>query len=139
MALRVGELLESALQRVGNERWRGWVESDLPFGLETARRLRAVYLGCSQLPTEVVAQLPRPWQALYALVKVPQAELAAAVESGQVHPGLSARAAIAVSKDLRGTGTRQFSPLDVIAGRLLAASPDDLSADVAERLRRWLD
>lgn len=138
MALRVGELLERALQAHGLERWRQWVDEDLPFGLETARRLRAVYLAYREFPAEMLASMPHPWQALYALSKIPKPRLIEAIESGQVNASLSARAAIEVSKELRGVGTRHFTPLDVIAGRLLAASPDDLSPDVAQSLRRWL-
>lgn len=137
MALRIGELLQRALEAHGTERFREWVTNDLPFGIETARRMRAVYLAYREFPPELLASMPAPWQALYALSKVPRPRLVEAIESGEVHARLSARAAIEVSKELRG-GTRHFSQLDVIAGRLLAASPDDLSSDVLARLRRWL-
>lgn len=137
MALRIGELLDEAYEAHGSERWRQWVDSDLPFGVETARRLRAVYLGCKELPPEIVAELPRPWQALYALVKLPPERLSAAIAVGEIGKDMSTRAAIEAARAIRGNRAK-FTPLDVIAGRLLAGRPDDLSPDVAALLRQWL-
>ena len=64
MVMRVGELLERGFQMYPDD-WKRWVDEDLPFGLDTARRLRAVYLAYKHLPPEKLAQLPRAWQALF--------------------------------------------------------------------------
>ena len=65
-ALRLGELLELARDRMSRTGYERWVETELPFDLPMARRLRAVYLGYRELPTDMLTQMPLPWQSIFA-------------------------------------------------------------------------
>jgi hypothetical protein len=127
MVMRVGELLERAWQMYPDD-WKRWVVEDLPFGLDTARRLRAVYLAYKHLPPEKLAQLPRAWQALFAIRHLDHEAL---IATGEIGPGTTVQGALAV---VRG----RFTDADVTAGRLMSYSPTQLSDDVLDQLRGWL-
>ena len=88
MALKVGAILRAA-RAEHPETFRAWVENDLPFGLDTAKRLMAISEAYEKLPAATLEQLPRPWQALYALRALPLGELQAAVDAGVVTAGIS--------------------------------------------------
>jgi len=64
-ALRLGELLELARDSMSRAGFERWVETELPFDLPMARRLRAVYLGYRELPPEMLKEMPLPWQSLF--------------------------------------------------------------------------
>lgn len=138
MALRVGELLDVAYRSNSRARFERWVVDDLPFGLDTAKRLRAVYLAQRELPLHVRERLPRPWQALYALVAVGQPELERAVDDGVVHPGLTVQETREVARGLRGRTRSHVSQVDVWASRLMQQPAEELSEEMADRLGRWL-
>jgi hypothetical protein len=62
--ITTGGLLNDARELLGQEAYERWVVESLPFGLDTARRYRAVYLAVTNLPD---APLPAPHRALYAV------------------------------------------------------------------------
>lgn len=129
MVMRVGELLDRG-HRMYPDEWKRWVTEDLPFGLDTARRLRGVYLAYKHLPPETLARLPRAWQALFAIRHL---DLDAALEMGQIGPATTVTEALEL---VRGRPER-FTEADVVAGKLMGFSPGMLSADVLDQLREW--
>ena len=64
-ALRLGELLELARDQMSRSGFERWIETELPFDLLMARRLRAVYLGYRELPPEMLNEMPLPWQSIF--------------------------------------------------------------------------
>lgn len=66
-ALRLGELLDHARTTMSRAAYERWVTNELPFDLAQARRMRAVYLANEMLPTEMLAHVPTPWRAIYAV------------------------------------------------------------------------
>lgn len=141
MCLRIGALLHEA-QQLDRRGFTKWVETSLPFGIDKARRLIAIHLAYSELPPETVAQLPRPWQALYALRSVP---VQAAIDAGEIGPETTVVAARTLARRYssntpKGSGGKaHFRTADTRAGDLMQHSPDDLSPAVRDSLRRWLE
>lgn len=141
MCFRVGELLFEAkqLDPVG---WRSWVETRLPFSYSRAQRLVAIHLAYRELPVEMRAQLPRPWQALYALHTFTGGTLEAAIQRGEIGPATTARSAQAIARRWKRHEAPEvkarFTAADLIAGKLLNRHPDELNPVVRERLTRWL-
>ena len=139
MALRVGELVDRGRRVAGTKReYERWVREDLPFGLDTAKRLRAIYLAYEELPPAVLERMPRPWQALYALVAVDRPVLEAAVADGRVRPELTVEETRELARDLRGQPSRPRSRLDGLVERITAFPVEDLSQSAQERLWCWL-
>lgn len=138
MVLRVGAMLHDAKTRYPDEYDR-WVEQCLPFGADKARRLRMIHLAVEKLPAETLARLPRPWQALYAVARLPTEVVVDAVESGEIGPDLSTRCTVGVVARLSGRETNHFSEADIIAGRLLARSPSTLDEEIRARLVEWIN
>lgn len=144
MALRVGVILLKAKQ-VDPDGFDQWVVAELPFGLETARRLMAITKAYGTLPGDRLAQLPKPWQALYALKAVPQDRLAQAIADGEIGPQTTVAEAKRFARVVRGNRPWQLRDenrtmrADRTAGALMHYSPTDLSAEAAAMLRRWLD
>lgn len=143
MCLRVGELLYEA-KTLDPGGFGVWVKTKMPFGYDTARRLIAIYLAYRELPAERLAQLPRPWQAMYALSKFVQTEeMAAAIASGEIGPNTTVEQARRIARrwgSNRRTSTprRIYSVADRRAGALMEFQPDDLNPAVREELTRWL-
>jgi hypothetical protein len=143
MCLRVGALLWEAreLDRAG---FRDWVETRLPFGFDRARRLIAIYLAYHELPEATVAQLPRPWQALYALRHWAGGRLEVALETGEIGPSTTVAQAKAKAREWsanrlppKSVGVR-YSQADLRAGALMGHDPDDLDDNVFIALSRWI-
>ena len=143
MALKVGAILRAA-RAEHPETFRAWVENDLPFGLDTAKRLMAISEAYEKLPAATLEQLPRPWQALYALRALPLGELQAAVDAGVVTAGMTENEAKAVARRWRtGTSapmssTTRHHRADIAAGALMEFTPADMNPYVLRALRRWL-
>lgn len=138
VALRVGRLLREAKEACP-EGFGRWVDNDLPFGHETARRLIAISAAYDKMPPETLRGLPRPWQALYALKELPKGNLAAAVKLGEITPDTTVNEAKIYARTWRGHKTMSmYSKADETVGRLLRLSPSDLSAPVLQSLRNWL-
>jgi hypothetical protein len=138
MCLRVGGLLNEARQ-LNPRGFDRWVDSTLPFGVDKAKRLIAIHLAYSELPEETIAQLPRPWQALYALRSVP---IEVAVAAGPETTVEAARqlARRWTSNTPRGeTGRARFRSADMRAGDLMNHTAGELSEPVRRSLLRWLD
>lgn len=142
MALRVGALLRAA-RRDHPERFKDWVENELPFGLDTARRLMSISEAYSRCTAEQLANLPRPWQALYALRVLPADELQAAIDAGVVTPDMTTEQAKAVARRWRTgksepmTSVARHHRADIAAGAVMQFSPSDLNPHVLRALRRW--
>jgi hypothetical protein len=145
MCLQVGALLHEArtLNPTGFEEW---VAERMPFGLDKARRLIAIHLAYAELPEDVRHNLPRPWQAMFALRHWAGGKLDEAIESGEVGPDTTVDQARALAKkwtnDSR-TGdeeslTARYKAADLAAGKLMAHDPADLNPDVFRALSRWM-
>lgn len=136
VALRVGLLLRQAKASHPGTYTR-WVERELPFGVDTARRMVAISEAYETLPESTLAGLPKPWQALYALRHIPKDQLALGVSQGSIQPGMS----VLDAQHYARTGEAQrprLHPAMVAAGALMHFSVDDLSPDVLSALRVWL-
>lgn len=138
MVLRVGELLEEGRQSTSKAGFERWVINDLPFGLDTARRFRAIFLAFRELPEEMLTQMPRPWQALYALTSVERPVLERAIADGTIRPNLTVVETREVARGLKGAHRPHISQVDVWVARLVRFPADELSDDSRERVARWL-
>lgn len=143
MCLRVGELLYEA-KLLDPSAFAGWVKERMPFGYDTARRLVAIHLAYRELPAEKVAQLPRPWQALYALAPHARGNLAEALDSGDIGPNTTVAEARERARKW-GSKQRPAGPLEQVygtadrrAGALMEFRADDLNPYVRDALSRWL-
>lgn len=136
LALRIGKLLIQA-KAAHPRRFERWVEDELPFGIDKARRLMLISRAYETLPAERLAELPKPWQALYALRNVPREQLLTGVRDGSISTTTTIEQARAWAAG--PAGIRQYHPADVAAGALLNHSPDDLSPSVLGALVAWLD
>jgi len=143
MALRVGAILREA-RAAHPETFREWVETELPFGTDTARRLMAISEAYEKLPADKLAMLPRPWQALYALRALSPDELQQAMEAGEITPDMSERAAKGLARRWRTgssgalTSTGRHHRADIAAGALMEFSPADVNPHVMRALQRWM-
>jgi len=144
MCLRVGELLYEA-QQLDRAGFQSWVEDRMPFGFDKARRLVAIYLAYRELPAETIARLPRPWQAMFVLRRWSTGRLVDAIDSGEIGPDTTVKDALRIAKkwgsDTRPSdevGSARYSQIDLDAGRLMAADPNELDADVFRALSRWM-
>jgi hypothetical protein len=147
MVLETGRLLHEA--RTNHPKiYKKWVEDRMPFGLDAARRIHAVYLAYSSLDDAVLARLPKAWQALFALRHhVHSGKLLEAVESGEIGPQTTQREALHKarewSKNSENTKLPVIEPryheIDILAGKLMAFDVSDLNPNVRRALTRWLD
>lgn len=145
VALRIGALLREAKAR-NPDTFNAWVESELPFGAETARRMMGISAAYEKLPNEKLAQLPRPWQAMYALKALAPAALDAGIESGEINPDMTVKAAKQYASRMRGyrpdviapLGTGRTTRADITAGMLMQFSALELSPGVRRALTLWL-
>lgn len=136
-ALAVGRLLREAKQ-ADPSMFDEWVRSELPFGHETARRLMAISAAYEKLPDDVVAGLPRPWQALYAIQALPVDAIRSGLASGALSADTTVREAQQFSRDWRGVTEGRIRRADVTAGALMQFPASDLSREVRAALRGWL-
>lgn len=138
-ALRVGRLLREAKQ-ADPELYDEWVREELPFGHETARRLVAISAAYEKLPEELAMQLPKPWQALYAIQALPIEALRAGVQSGALGPDTTVRASKLFSQEWRGIVREgRVGRADVSAGALMQFPARELSPEVRNALLAWLE
>lgn len=140
VALRVGRLLREARQ-AAPEAFAEWVERELPFGHDTAKRLMAISAAYEKLPEDVVASLPRPWQAMYALHALPEEALRQGVESGALTPWTTVRRAQQYVREWKGMPVEGGKVLrcDVAAGALMQFPASTLTPSVRDALRKWLN
>lgn len=139
VALRVGRLLREA-KEADPTNFNLWVERDLPFGTETARRLMAISAAYEKLPPDKLAQLPRPWQAMYALKALPMPLIESGMANGEITPDMTVRAARRYAATLRGSGIAgPGRRADVVAGMLMQFAAKELSPGVRKVLGEWLE
>jgi hypothetical protein len=138
VVLSVGEKLQWAFDHFRDDYDR-WVRDCLPFGLDAARRMRMIWKAALLLPPETLAQLPRAWQAMFALTRLPVDVLVEAVEVGDVHPGLTVVESCAVTRRLSGRETRTLSEADLLVGRLVRLRPKELSPEAFALINDWLN
>lgn len=111
-ALTIGELMDQAKRR-NKAKYERWVETQTPFTLPEAERLRKMAVCYRELGSEQVAELPRPSSALtYTFV------------STDSEPYLSP--------------TSEFSREDLLVGALLGGHPENVGADLRLRLLAWM-
>lgn len=110
-ALAIGDLMDQAMRR-NKAKYSMWVRTETPFTLDEAERLRKMAILYRDLPSEAARELPRP-----------SAALSYVMEDEDPTPYLSP--------------TATLSSLDLAAGCLLGASPEELSGPVLEALRAW--
>lgn len=115
-----------------------WVDAELPFSYDTARRVMAVHVAYRELSPERKAMLPRPWQALFALRHHVGDRMDAAIEAGEIGPDTTVRQAISWAQRQRSPLTPVHSIPDLIAGRLMSMDREQLDDRVAAELGRWL-
>lgn len=138
VALRVGALLREAKRR-DPDNFARWVETDLPFGTETARRLMAISQAYEKLPPDQLRMLPRPWQAMYALKALPVGVIQAGMESGEINPDMTvARAKTWARSWNHPMLPDRLSRADVLVGRLMQFPAKDLNPTVRGILEKWL-
>jgi hypothetical protein len=144
VALRVGALLREAKARNPDD-FNRWVEQELPFGLETARRMMGISAAYEKLPLEKLELLPRPWQAMYALKALPRDVLIDGLESGEINPDMTVRAAKRYAERMRDPGflgyqaTGRATRADIAAGMLMQFGANEMSPGVRDVLTRWLE
>ena len=136
-ALAVGRLLREAKQ-ASPGCFDEWVQVCLPIGHETARRLIAISAAYEKLPPELVSNLPRPWQALYAIQALPVEVLQAGVASGELSSLTTVREAQQFSREWRGVSEGRVRRADVAAGALMQFPASDLSPETRRAVRSWL-
>lgn len=153
VALTLGQLLDVGRARLGREGYERWVEEDLPFGLDTAKRYVAVYRAYAHLPKETLDRLPRAWQAMYALRCIDHPAMRKMLDSGEVGPKTTVVEAKRLARRFRadrytgptwtgGSGesaaTHQ-SRADEVAADLITYDPSELSPYMRAALGAWLD
>lgn len=138
-ALDLGRDLQEAYEIAGKRGFERWVDDCLPFGVDKARRLRAIHLAYRELPVDKLRQLPRPMQALFAFTRLSRAQIEAAIESGVIHPDLTVKASIDAARQLSGRETRRHSEVDLTAARLVSLPVEGLSDRARALLVGWLD
>lgn len=113
--LRTARLYSEARQHLGQEGWNDLV-TKVPHSGSTARKLALIGAWVSE-PSRAswlpVGQLPPHWGTLYALTRVPDSELRAAIAAGTVHSGMERKDAEALvpraAAARAGGTTRQVS------------------------------
>lgn len=143
VALRVGRLLREA-KAVNPDTFDTWVETELPFGSETARRLIAISAAYEKLPEDAVRQLPRPWQAMYAIKELPPHAIISGIADGAIGPSMTVRQAIQYARKFRDKPSpakpvSHIGVADKLAGSLMLFTPDDLTSPVLDALREWIN
>lgn len=136
-ALAIGRLLREAKQ-AEPERFDEWVRDELPFGHETARRLVAISAAYEKLPDDITAQLPRPWQAMYAIQALPIEALRSGLASGALGVDTTVREAQEFSREWRGVNEGRVKRADITAGALMQFPAADLSPEVRRAIKLWL-
>ena len=144
MCFRLGELLHEA-RVLDPGGFNDWVAERMPFGLDKAKRLIAIHLAYRELPEDVRQNLPRPWQALFALRRFAGGRLDEAIESGEIGPDTTIEkareAAQKWTNDSKQDDTElsaRYKQPDLLAGKLMAEDPNELNPDVHRALSRWV-
>lgn len=154
-AIEVGDILIRA-RYAHPGRFTEWVERELPFSMDKARNLMAVSRAFRTLPPDKRELLPAPWLAMFTLAKAPLELVERGIESGEVNPQMTNRAALALvrrepapaPRKHRGgkpgppKGARNQSkvqmPASLLVRELLRYTPDDLTPTQRTRLDLWL-
>jgi hypothetical protein len=139
VALRVGKLLrEAKIFDPGG--FNNWVIRDLPFGLETARRLMAISAAYEKLPTEALRDLPRPWQALYALKELPSHQILRDIRDGLISSDMTVEEARTHARRIKAHNRAWRHDANRAAGRLMQNfEPNDVGPTVFAALQEWMD
>ena len=138
LALDLGRDLNEAYEIAGKRAYERWVDECLPFGVDKARRLRAIHLAYEHLPADKLAALPRPWQAMYAFTRLSPDQVTEAIEAGTIHPDMTVKEAVTVAQELSGRETKRFSEVDLLVGRIVNLSADELGEAARRALDEWL-
>lgn len=145
--MTLGELLELGREKLGKALYEHWVLNDLPFGLETARRYRAIHRAYVHLPEKQLRLLPRPWQAMYALHAIEPAQLAVMIDDGTIGPKttvIEAKRVARIYRQDRYTGepepviVAQYTEADEAARALMEYDVRELTPKFRQALDSWL-
>jgi len=154
-AIEVGDILIRA-RYAHPGKFTQWVEEELPFSMTKARNLMAVSRAFRTLPPERREMLPAPWLAMFTLAKAPLELVEQGIESGEVTPQMTNRAALALvrrepappPRKHRGrnpgpppgaTGwSKAKMPASLLVRELLRYASDDLTPTQRTRLALWL-
>ncbi len=142
MVLEVGALLAKARNEHPGE-WAEWVDAELPFTIDKARQLIAIHYAFGELPEQLLAQLPRPHQALFALRSLTQGELEAAIERAELGSGTTVAEAKALAADVRSwdrsrVRSTKTRAANIRAAKLLETSAADLDLGMKIALKDWI-
>lgn len=137
-ALDLGRDLQEAYEIAGKRAFERWVENELPFGVDKARRLRAIHLAYEHLPPEKLAALPRSWQAMFSFTRLERPAIEAAIDDGTIHPDMTVRDAVDTARQLSGRETKRHSEADILVGRLIGRPVEELGDRARELLVEWL-
>ena len=142
MCLRVGELLWEA-REINPSGFQDWVNERMPFGVDTAKRLSAIFLAYRELPAESVAKLPRPWQAMFALRHWAGGRLDDALESGEIGPTTTVKEAKTKAREwskeqrTKDPVKPRYTASDLAAGKLMGTDVNEMNEDVFRALTKW--
>jgi hypothetical protein len=94
--IEIGKCLLDAKATLPHGEFTAMVETELPFGPRTARRLMAVARHPVLADGTHASVLPASWMTLYELTKVEQPVLEAALADGRVNAGMERKDAVAL-------------------------------------------
>lgn len=151
-AIDIGNLLIAAKYR-HPRRFEAWVDEELPFGVQTARRLMAISRGLRDLPPEKRELLPSPASTLYTLTTMDPEILESHMESGEIHPKMTNKQALALARanpaplpaprDWKsgpppGTRVKSRPRASLLIGQLMRYRPEEVDPTNMARLKEWL-
>lgn len=136
--LETGRLLAEARDSVDFDTWFEWVDHELPFTPEKARQLVAIFEAFAELPEALLAQLPRPHHALFALSSLTQAELEDAMIRFELGETSTVEQTRLIARHYRGGVTRAPRAANIRASKLMERESSELDPMVRASLTRWL-
>lgn len=160
-ARRINAILEDTALRIGAELWAAksehpdefhtWLVTQTPFSYDQALRLVAIYKAFANADDKVRAALPSAATALYAITKLPADRLRAAIDAGEIHPGVTGPEVRALAGDdwpsrpkrvmtpaVRTPIVAPILTVDLIARELLRLHPEDLDPVLFVAVEEWL-
>ncbi|MBF0583086.1 MAG: DUF3102 domain-containing protein [Magnetococcales bacterium] len=86
--LEVGKILVEAKAKLGHGQYMKMIENDLPFGYDTANKIKAIAEDKRMLNMELVPYLPPSWYALHKLTRLDDSVFYQAIKDGRIYPGM---------------------------------------------------
>jgi N6-adenosine-specific RNA methylase IME4 len=133
--IEVGRLLAEARKALDHGEFTAMIDRDLPFKARTAQRLMKIADDERLSNPTHVSLLPPHWGTLYELTKLTDAQFAAKVASGQIHPELERRDV--VMADIRERRAQREAELGARIRTLPNQRYGAIYADPAWRWETW--